>query len=96
MSDQRSWQAVNRYLETQSGELERQAKRARAASTEPFITLSRQAGTGGFDLAARIAHMLEAHEAVLRVNHPGLSGNVGHHVANHACCGRHLQSSACA
>ena len=45
---------VERYLRVHAGELARRSSTADTTTIHPFITISRQAGTGGHDLAERI------------------------------------------
>lgn len=62
MQSNRSWRAADRYLKAQLIELSHASRSPAGSSPSPFITLSRQAGAGGLNLAARIAGLLNEGE----------------------------------
>ena len=62
MSGTDSWQAVDHYLKSQLAGIGAARARGRKPAQPTFVTLSRQAGTGAFDLAARIASLLDLAE----------------------------------
>lgn len=58
MQSKRALMAVNHYLQTQLLEMSRHPRKAADTTPRSFITLSRQAGAGGMDVAHRVAGLL--------------------------------------